>query len=331
MLAAPLLNIEAAFGATALTVPTQTTDPVSYGGSTLYEITSSGGTGGEYVTLDATGLPAGATFDDSLDGCVLEDGSGNASFPIATVNVGTVASRTYSFTVTATEWSDSSCSGTPVSTSSGPVTLDVAASEQTITVPAPHSGPWNASLSVATTASSGLSDANIIDAADSSANGCGVDASGNVSASGPGTCVVFLDQAGDANYAPAPEQSATATFNAAGKSSTTLLFATRSIGIYGEEGQVTFVVVISGHSGDLVPTGTVTFRYGANVLCTTSNFVRAHEHTVVVSCTLSNSQPAVGTYSVTVTTTDRVTATATTTVTTVVVLMGLAPVAVLRE
>ena len=163
---------------------------------------------------------------------MLEDGSGNASFPIATVNAGTVAPHTYSFTVTAIEWSDSSCSGTPVSTSSGPVTLDVAASEQTITVPAPPSGPWNASLSVATTASSGLSDANSIDAVDSSANGCGVDASGNVSASGPGTCVVFLDQAGDANYAPAPEQSVTATFNAARKSSTTLLFSTRPTDIY---------------------------------------------------------------------------------------------------
>lgn len=226
MLAAPLLNIEAAFGATALTVPTQTTDPVSYGGSTPNEITSSGATGGEYVTLDATGLPAGATFDDSLDGCVLEDGSGNASFPNATVNVGTAAPGTHSFTVTATEWSDSSCSGTPVSTSSGPVTLDVAVSDQTITVPAPPSGPWNASLSVATTASSGLSVTNSIDALDSSANGCGVDASGNVSATG----------------------------------------------------QVTFVVVISGHSGDMVPTGTVTFQCGANVLCTTSNFVRTRAH-----------------------------------------------------
>ena len=156
MLAAPLLNIESAFGATTLTVPTQTTDPVAFGNSTLYAITSTGGTAGDYVTLDATGLPAGASFSDSIDGCVLEDGSGNASFANATVNAGTAAPNTYSFTVTATEWPDNTCSGVAVSTSSGSATLDVAVSPQTIAAPASPSGPWNTTLSVATTASSSL-------------------------------------------------------------------------------------------------------------------------------------------------------------------------------
>ena len=46
-------------------------------------------------------------------------------------------------------------------------------------------------------------------------------------------------------------------------------------------------------------TGAVTFEYGANVLCVTSNFERVNEHSVVAFSALSNTQLPVGTYLVT--------------------------------
>src|SRR5271169_1245245 len=95
-----------------------------------------------------------------------------------------------------------------------------AATAQTINPPTPPSGPWNTSLSVLATATSGLTVTYTIDGVDSSATGCAVDGAGNVTASTPGTCEVFLDQAGDATYDAAPEISVTATFTTAGQTIT---------------------------------------------------------------------------------------------------------------
>jgi hypothetical protein len=90
--AGPLMSVGVASAATTVTVPTQTPDPAPYGSSASYPILWTGGVGtGAFVSLSGSGLPVGAFFEDSSDGCVPEDVSGSAFFPGAAVVAGTAA------------------------------------------------------------------------------------------------------------------------------------------------------------------------------------------------------------------------------------------------
>src|SRR5580704_14781765 len=65
------------------TLPAQSPSPVTAGGTATYAITiqDSDGTSGHRVKLVAgTGLPTGATFSDTTDGCVEDNSSGVYSF-----------------------------------------------------------------------------------------------------------------------------------------------------------------------------------------------------------------------------------------------------------
>ncbi|HEY5121648.1 MAG TPA: Ig-like domain repeat protein [Acidimicrobiales bacterium] len=54
-------------------------------------------------------------------------------------------------------------------------------------------------------------------------------------------------------------------------------------------------------SGSILPTGTVTFKSGSTVLCTTSTFTTVNSHTISASCSLTNLALTVSTYPVTAT------------------------------
>ncbi len=90
------------------------------------------------------------------------------------------------------------------------VTVNFAAVSQTITPPSAPSGPWTSTLSVYTTATSGLTVTYTL--AGGSASGCNVTTGGVVSATGAGTCVIDLNQAGNGNYSAASQVQVTATF-----------------------------------------------------------------------------------------------------------------------
>ena len=115
--ATPTLTLQAF----ALTVPTQTTNPVVAGGSTTYTpITITGANNGDYVALAASSLPSGASFTPPTPNCVLVAGNG------ATLT-GSVLATTApggSFTITAKEYSNSSCA-TLVTTATATATLSV--------------------------------------------------------------------------------------------------------------------------------------------------------------------------------------------------------------
>ncbi len=98
-------------------------------------------------------------------------------------------------------------------------TLHVTKANQTITAPSSPTGPSTSVLSVATTASSGLPVAYTLGAG-STATGCGVNGSGVVSATSAGTCVIDLNQSGNANYSAAAQVVVTATFTSIGSTVT---------------------------------------------------------------------------------------------------------------
>ena len=92
------------------------------------------------------------------------------------------------------------------------VTVTFTKVSQSITAPSAPSGPWNTTLSVLTTASSGLTVT--YSTAGGSASGCGVTTGGVVSATGAGTCVIDLNQSGNDDYAAASQIQVTANFSA---------------------------------------------------------------------------------------------------------------------
>jgi len=93
----------------------------------------------------------------------------------------------------------------------------------------------------------------------------------------------------------------TITVTASSKlSSSTALEISRSSVTYGDEGDVTFSATVTG-SGSTLPTGTVTFKAGATTLCSTSTLSRQSSHAVLATCSLTDSQLPVGSYSVTAT------------------------------
>jgi hypothetical protein len=108
----------------AITDPTQTTNPVAAGSSTTYStITVSNGSNGDHVALAASGLPTDAVASDTGDGCVAVSG-GNATFSHFSVVAGAGGGT---FTLTATEYSNSTCTSSAVTAATSTPTLAVAA------------------------------------------------------------------------------------------------------------------------------------------------------------------------------------------------------------
>ena len=145
-------------------------------------------------------------------------------------------------------------------------TLTVLLSGQTINAPAPSSGPWNMTLSVYATATSGLTVT--YNVTGGGAPGCFVDGLGNVSASGSGTCIVTLSQGGDdSNYLAAPSVDVTVTFEAL---SQTITAPTNPSGFYTGSLSV-FATATSG----LTVTYTVAGSTAPGCGVTTGGFVTA--------------------------------------------------------
>jgi hypothetical protein len=115
--ASPTLTVAPPLG---VSVPTQTVSPVAPGGTATYTpITISNGLNGDYVALSATG----AAFNAPTSNCVAASSSGTASFSSASVTAGAVGGT---FTITATEYTSSSClSSSSVTTATAAPTLTV--------------------------------------------------------------------------------------------------------------------------------------------------------------------------------------------------------------
>jgi hypothetical protein len=94
------------------------------------------------------------------------------------------------------------------------VTVTFTLLSQTITRPSVPSGPWSAYHSVNTYSTSGIAVTYSIDGSSTAFN-CRVDGDGNVSAGSAGTCVVNINQAGDAAYAAAAQVQVVAIFTPA--------------------------------------------------------------------------------------------------------------------
>jgi hypothetical protein len=67
---------------------------------------------------------------------------------------------------------------------------------------------------------------------------------------------------------------------------------------YGFESVETFVVTVTGTKG-IPPSGVVRIKLGSTTLCSTSNFSALPSGSIIATCTLSNLQLPVGSYSVT--------------------------------
>ncbi len=119
-------------------IPTQQTDPIVPGQSTYFTpISMSESSGPTYAKLtSATGLPTGASFTDSSDGCVHES-SGTFTFSDAEITTtSAVAPGSYSFTTTAQGYTTNcgSTSGSSVTSAAGTLVIDAASGTGTMTV-----------------------------------------------------------------------------------------------------------------------------------------------------------------------------------------------------
>jgi hypothetical protein len=113
----------------AVTNPTQTTNPAAGNSTTYSMITVSNAFNDDYVALAGSGLPSGAVSSDAGDGCAAVSAT-TATFKDFTVTAGVVGG---SFTLTANEYANSGCTGTPTTTATATPTLTVKA--PTLTVP----------------------------------------------------------------------------------------------------------------------------------------------------------------------------------------------------
>ena len=77
---------------------------------------------------------------------------------------------------------------------------------------------------------------------------------------------------------------------------TTTLSKSHSSVTYGDEGDETLTATVTTGTDNTVPTGTVTFVSGSTTLCVTSNFAHDGPRTYQASCSLTNTQLAVGSY-----------------------------------
>ena len=137
----PVVGPYVADSLTAVSVGTQSPNPVTQGGSATFPVNvtnSSGSTSAVVSITNVTGLPSGASWSSSS--CVVAPGDGTSHNGLLTLNVTTSASTPVantSFSVTVTRWTNTSppCSGTTrdTFTTSGAQngTLSVAAASPT--------------------------------------------------------------------------------------------------------------------------------------------------------------------------------------------------------
>ncbi len=91
-----------------------------------------------------------------------------------------------------------------------------------------------------------------------------------VSFTGTGTCVILASQPGDATYLPASQVKQSIQVTVAKASTVTTLSTTTGSVAYSEEQNEVFKVKTTAAGGGVIPTGTVTVKAGAKMLCTAS-------------------------------------------------------------
>jgi hypothetical protein len=134
--------------------------------------------------------------------------------------------------------------------------------------------------------------------ANGTATGCSI-TSGVLSSTSAGTCIVTVNKASDTNYLAASSAPATVTLSPSAKApSTTTMSQSRSTVTYGNEGAQTFTAIVSGLTSNTQPTGTMTFKFGAQTLCSTPTFYWVNAHAVSFSCSLSSVELPAGSYTV---------------------------------
>jgi|GEM_PF-1596543 len=139
--------------------------------------------------------------------------------------------------------------------------LTVARADQTISFTAIANKKYgDAPFTLSATASSGLAVSFTVVSGPASLSG------NSLTLTGAGIVTVKAEQAGDANYNPAP--AATQSFTVARASTTTTLSSSSSTSNFGQS--ITLTAQVSGPAGTAAPTGTVTFKEGATVLGTSS-------------------------------------------------------------
>ena len=171
------------------------------------------------------------------------------------------------------------------------ISVNVVKINQTITFTSANPTPVNVGATYTPSANGGASGNPVvftIDAA-STAGACSI-TSGVVHFNAAGTCIVDANQAGNASYNAAAQVQQTITVHVALTSTTTTLTVTPSTRTYGDEDDVVFSVVVHATSG--TPSGTVTIKSGATVLCVITLSAAKGQ------CSTSNTILAVGTQGV---------------------------------
>ena len=271
-LAAPQVVSTATFTARAQTTAVVVNTQASIPWSSSYTLVASGGNGTGGYTFSISG-PTGVC---SLVGNVLSS-SGSGSCAITAVRN---ADGNYL-----------------VSPSSVPVSFIFTAKAQAPITLTSTSGTFGTGLAMTFTGGSGTG-AVTYGVTNGTATGCVV-TSGVLSSTSAGTCVVTVNKGGDANYLAASSAPTTVTLAAPSKvPTTTTMFELRSSIIYGDERDQVFTATVSGLTSNTLPTGTVTFKFGSTVLCSTSTFFWVNAHAVIAQCGLTEAQLPVGSYSV---------------------------------
>jgi hypothetical protein len=181
--------------------------------------------------------------------------------------------------------------------SSSPTTVTLAKAPQSPITLTSTSGTYGVGLAMAFTGGSG-GGAVTYGVANGTATGCAI-TSGVLSSTSAGTCVVTVNKASDTNYLAASSSPTTVTLSPSAKApSTTTMFESRSTVNYGNEGAQIFTAIVSGLTSNTQPTGVMTFKFGAQTLCSTSNSFWVNAHAVSYSCALTSVELPVGSYSV---------------------------------
>ena len=225
---------------------------------------------GSNFTVAASGLGSGAITYTSSGAC----SNSGATY--------TMTSGTGTCTVTATQAADSYYASGSASAGVG---ATLASQAITFTTPAPASAEYGSSFTVAATASSGLT------VTFTSAGACSnVGATYTMTASS-GTCSVLADQAGNSNYAAAPEVSEST--NATNANGGVSVGSSLNPSVYGQS--VTFTATITSDTGQvkgrrngtkpMTVTGSVT--WSSNTGCGTTSVTSVGSGSGTATCTTS--------------------------------------------
>lgn len=179
------------------------------------------GSGALYVALSVSGLPTGATGSFSSN-CLTFSSSTNQTPTLTITTTAATPAGATTFTVTGTERAVVDCTGKFGISESGTGTLTVnSETNQTInvTTSAPPTAAYNATFTVAATASSGLP---VAITTSGVCSGSGTGSATITMISGTGTCTVHYNQAGNASYNAAPEVTSDTTAQKANQATLTV-------------------------------------------------------------------------------------------------------------